>query len=77
MHSVFFGSIAQYFDSAEVKVSLYRIAGKKIEEKTLSNLSLGENTYHRKIKNFELGGTYIFTIETLYEKATQKIIIQP
>jgi hypothetical protein len=63
--------------TTEVKVSLYRIDGKKIEEKTLSNLSLGENTYHRKIKNFELGGTYIFTIETPYEKATQKIIIQP
>lgn len=63
--------------TTEVKVSLYRIDGKKIEEKILSNLSLGENTYHRKIKNFDLGGTYIFTIETPYEKATQKIIIQP
>jgi hypothetical protein len=62
---------------AETKISLYNIDGKKIEERILNNLQIGENTFQRKIKNLDLGGTYILTIETPYEKATQKIIIEP
>lgn len=62
---------------AETKISLYTIDGKKIEERVLNNLTIGENTFQRKIKNLDLGGTYILTIETPYEKATQKIIIEP
>ncbi len=62
---------------AETKISIYSIDGKKIEERILTNLVLGENTFQRKIKNLNLGGTYILTIETPYEKATQKIIIEP
>jgi hypothetical protein len=62
---------------AETKISLFSIDGKKIEERILTNLVLGENIFQRKIKNLELGGTYILTIETHYEKATQKIIIEP
>ncbi len=62
---------------AETKISLYSIDGKKLEDKTFSNLQIGDNTYFRKIENLDLGGTYILTIETPYEKATQKIIIEP
>jgi hypothetical protein len=62
---------------AETKISLYNIDGKKIEERVLPNLVLGENTFQYKIKNIDLGGTYILTIETPSEKATQKIIIEP
>ncbi len=62
---------------SETKISIYSIDGKKIEERILTNLVLGENTFQRKIKNLNLGGTYILTIETPYEKATQKIIIEP
>lgn len=61
----------------ETKISFYSIDGKKIEEKTLNNLQIGENTFQGKIKNLDLGGTFILTIETPYEKATQKIIIVP
>jgi len=61
----------------ETKISLYSIDGKKIEERILNNLQIGENTFQRKIKNLEHGGTFILTIETPYEKATQKIIIEP
>jgi Secretion system C-terminal sorting domain len=61
----------------ETKISLYSIDGKKIEERILTNLQIGENTFQRKIKNLELGGKYILTIVTPYEKATQKIIIEP
>ena len=62
---------------AETKISLYSINGMKIEERILNNLQIGENTFQRKIKNLDHGGTYILTIETPYEKATQKIIIEP
>lgn len=62
---------------AETKISLYSIDGKKIEERILKNLQIGENIFQRKIENLDLGGIYILTIETPYEKATQKIIIEP
>ncbi|MBK7212428.1 MAG: T9SS type A sorting domain-containing protein [Bacteroidales bacterium] len=62
---------------AETKISFYSIDGKKIEERILNNLQIGENIFQRKIKNLDLGGTYILTIETPFEKATQKIIIEP
>lgn len=62
---------------SETKITIFGINGKKIEECILTNLVLGENIFQRKIKNLELGGTYILTIETNYEKATQKIIIEP
>ncbi|MFM1829285.1 MAG: hypothetical protein RL624_1526 [Bacteroidota bacterium] len=62
---------------AETKISLYSIEGKKIEEKILNNLKIGENIYQRRIRNLDKGGVFILTIETPYEKATQKIIIEP
>jgi hypothetical protein len=62
---------------AETKISIHSVDGKKIEERVLTHLVLGENTFQRKIKNLDLGGTCILTIETPYEKATQKIIIEP
>ncbi len=62
---------------AETKVSLYSIEGERIVEKFLNNLHIGENTFQCKIKNLDLGGIYFLTIETPYEKATQKIIIKP
>jgi hypothetical protein len=63
-------------NSVQVKISIYSIDGKKIEEKVLTNLITGENTYKRRIKNLEQGGTFILTLETPYEKAVQKIIIE-
>jgi hypothetical protein len=62
-------------ESAETKISLFSIDGRKIEEFILNNLSGGENIYQPKIEKSKLKGTYVLTIETLYEKATQKIII--
>jgi hypothetical protein len=62
---------------AETKISIYSLEGKKIEEKILTNLTIGENTYIRRIRNLDKGGTFILTIETPYEKAIQKIVIEP
>ncbi|MFZ4402185.1 MAG: T9SS type A sorting domain-containing protein, partial [Bacteroidales bacterium] len=60
----------------KTKISLYNTNGKKIEEKILHNLNIGENIFQQKIKNPEVDGSYILTIETAFEKATQKIIIK-
>jgi hypothetical protein len=61
----------------ETRISLYTIDGKKIKKRIVTNLNIGENTFQCKIKNLDLGGIYILTIETPSETATQKIIIEP
>lgn len=62
---------------AKTKISIYSVDGQKIDERILIDLVLGENTFRHKIKNLEFGGTYLLTIETPDEKATQKITIEP
>ena len=62
---------------SKVKITLYNTEGKKIEEKTLNDVVIGENTFQRKLKNLDIGGTYLLTIETESEKITQKISIEP
>ena len=62
---------------SQVKITLYNTEGKKIEEKLLNETVIGENTFHRKFKNLDKGGTYLLTIETDTEKTTQKISIEP
>lgn len=61
----------------DTKISIFTLDGKPIEEKLLANGSIGENVFQRKIKHLDRGGVYILTVETPYEKATQKIIIEP
>jgi hypothetical protein len=63
--------------STDVKISLMSITGKEIEVKLIKNAGAGENQYHRKIRNLDNGGTYMLTIETDYETAVQKIVIEP
>jgi Secretion system C-terminal sorting domain len=71
--------VVKFYLNTVVKtnISLYSIDGKKIEDIILKDLKIGENTFQRNIENLELGGTYILTIETPYEKAIQKIIVEP
>lgn len=61
----------------DAMISIYDANGKLIEQALLSNVQAGENTYSKKIHNEKNGSVYFVTIETKYEKATQKIIIQP
>lgn len=63
--------------NAEVKIIIQDASGKLIENAVYTNLQVGENIYSKKIKNKINGGVYYITIETNYEKATQKIIIEP
>ena len=62
--------------SAEVTISIQDVNGKLIENTLLKNLKVGENTYSKKIEQMINGGIYYVTIDTGYEKATQKIIVK-
>ncbi|MFZ4400889.1 MAG: hypothetical protein ACOYO1_12710 [Bacteroidales bacterium] len=63
--------------TTDVKLSIYQIDGKKIEDTIFKNKPAGENTYKKKIRKITEKRIYILTIETDYEKAIQKIIIEP
>ncbi len=63
-------------NSSDVKIIIRDANSKLVENVILNNLQVGENTYSKKIKNIINGGAYYITIETTYEKATQKIIIE-
>lgn len=64
-------------NNSNVKIIIHDASGKLLENTVLNNLQIGENTFLKKIKNIIDGGVYYITIETNYEKATQKIIIEP
>lgn len=61
----------------ETRISLYSVDGVLIEDGVFENLKIGDNTFRGKINNLDLGGIYILTIETPYERAMQKIIVDP
>lgn len=61
---------------APTKITLLNMQGKIVEEKIITKVNLGENTYQRKLKNHELRGAFFVRIETAYETATQKVIIE-
>ena len=72
---------------APVRLLLYNVKGgivgkktdngNKMEDKILDNVVVGENIYQRKIAHLDKGGAFMLTIETPYEKATQKIVVAP
>lgn len=61
----------------ETRITLYNMDGKKIDGGILKDVRAGENIFHYSIQNPGNGDTYIITLETAYEKATQKIILEP
>ena len=63
--------------AGDATITLLNENGRLIEEKVLTNLSSGENSYQRKIRRLDRGGVYFVTIEIEGEKATQKIVIEP
>jgi len=62
--------------STDVKISIYNLEGKEIENFTFTNMAPGEHTYAKRIKRFSRSTAYILTIETSYEKATQQVIVE-
>ena len=63
-------------NNADVKIIIHDGNGKQIENSVISNLQAGENFYSKKIKKMTHAGVYYITLETIDEKATQKIIIE-
>ncbi|MFD1551590.1 T9SS C-terminal target domain-containing protein [Putridiphycobacter roseus] len=63
-------------EQTEVKFSLYTLDGKKLEEKVLTDLKVGKNTFERKFRSITKGGIFLLTIETATETVTRKIVIQ-
>jgi hypothetical protein len=60
----------------DVKITLSNTEGKVLEERILTNLNVGENTFQRKVRGLEYGGVYFITVESASDKVTQKIIIE-
>ena len=71
--------LAQFYveKSASAHISVWQINGQLILEKTLSQLSVGEHLYPLQLDARTKGGTYIIQLETPYEKATQKVVLNP
>ena len=70
---------AQYhlIKPTDVKITLSNVNGKIIDEQILINQQIGAQVFERKIKHLENGGVYFIKIETAYENAFQKIVIEP
>lgn len=61
---------------SDVKIHIHDSNGKLVEDSLLKNMEVGENTYSKKMEKMVYGGIYYITLDTGYEKATQKIIIE-
>ncbi len=62
--------------TTDVRITIYNLEGKKIEDFQFLNLEPGEHTYAKKLNRFARSSAYILTIETSYEKATQRIVVE-
>lgn len=61
---------------ASVKISLHNLKGDLIEEELLQNLAAGENIFEKKLLGEQRKGTYLITLETPFEKVSQKIVLR-
>lgn len=57
-------------------ISILDSKGNLIEKTVLNNTYVGENTFSKFIDKIASVGTYFVTIETKYEKSTQKIVVE-
>lgn len=60
-----------------VTITIYNENGVLLDRSTLEFLKAGDNTFSKKITNLTKGGVYFIKVETSYEKAEQKIIVEP
>lgn len=58
-------------------LSIFNAKGELIDKNILKSLPKGENTIKKKVSGLMMGGVYFVTLEAGYEKASQKIIIEP
>lgn len=64
-------------NTTEIRLIISDMNGKVTEDSVVRQLNIGENILSRTIENLSNGGIYFITVETSYEKAMQKIIIEP
>ena len=60
-----------------VKIKIYDLNGKEVRNEVKSNFLIGENIQSYQLNEQSNISNYIITIETDYESATQKVIINP
>lgn len=60
---------------AETKVFIFDLKGEKIDELILNDVQLGVNQFEHKLDKNYAEGVYLISIQTPFEKSTQKIII--
>jgi hypothetical protein len=58
-------------------ITIFNSKGELLDKSILKTPELGENTFSKRIKKLTNGGVFFITIETSYEKSSQKIIVQP
>ena len=58
-----------------IRLKIVDLKGRILENKVLTNQIVGKNSYQQNIKNITQNGIFFITIETPYEAATQKIIV--
>jgi hypothetical protein len=63
--------------ATDVKLTLSTPLGKKVAEMVLNDQPAGDMRFSTYIKKLSDGGIFMLTIETAFEKATQKIIVEP
>lgn len=63
--------------STDVKISIFSMDGKVIIENIFQKMPAGDHGYEKQINGLREGGRYLLIIETAYEKAVQKIIVEP
>jgi hypothetical protein len=62
-------------DNTPTRISLYNLSGVLLDQELMNDLKSGEQLYEKRVEGMEAGGTYILTIETPEETATQRVII--
>jgi hypothetical protein len=60
----------------DVRIRIFTIEGELLEEELYEDQEIGKYKYKTQISGISSGGTLMLTIETDYEKATQKIVIE-
>ncbi len=58
-------------------LSIFNAKGEIIDKSILKSINIGENDIKKKIPGLLTGGVYFITLESPYEKASQKIILEP
>ena len=64
-------------NKTDVRLLIHDASGKTLENSVLNNLNPGKNTITRNLNTLSGGGFFFITLETAFEKATQKLIINP